>query len=97
MNGRSDGFRIALAAFGILASIFVNMVVGPFHQGQWLGLLFGLAFSLALLSEIARGANQRPTLLAVVAGVAILMVSAILLGWEAVAFMLVFLAIWFLS
>ncbi len=89
---------MALAAFGILASIFVNMVVGPFHQGQWLGLFLALAFSLALLLEIARGANQSPTLLAaIVAGVAILVVSAVLLAWEAAVFMLVFLAIWLLS
>lgn len=93
------GFRIALAALGILASIVVNMVVGVFHQGQWLSLFFGLAFSLALLSEIAMssGRTKSPLAASVVAGVAILAAGAVLLDWESIVFMLLFLAIWLAS
>ena len=68
-------------------------------------LLFGLAFSLALWSEIARVMRLRlwgvPLAVAVVAWAAgfagILAAAAFRLGWESVVFMLIFLAIWHLA
>jgi hypothetical protein len=59
-------------------------------QEKSLGLLFGLAFSLAWWSEVAR---RLPVLMALGAAV-ILAGAAFRLGWEAALFSLVFVAMW---
>lgn len=59
-------------------------------QEKSLGLLFGLAFSLAWWSEVAR---RLPVLMALGAAV-ILAGAAFRLGWEAALLSLVFVAMW---
>ena len=57
-------------------------------QEKSLGLLFGLAFSLAWWSEVAR---RLPVLMALGAAV---ILAAFRLDWEAALFSLVFVAMW---
>ena len=94
-------FRMALSTLGVLVCI----VAADLSEVKAFTLLFGLAFSLALWSEIARVMRLRlwgvPLAVAVVAWAAgfavILAAAAFRLGWESVVFMLIFLAIWHLA
>ena len=87
-------FRMALSTLGVLVCI----VAADLSEVKAFTLLFGLAFSLALWSEIARVMRLRlwgvPLAVAVVAWAAgfavILAAAAFRLGWESVVFMPIF-------
>ena len=92
---------MALSTLGVLVCI----VAADLSEVKSFTLLFGLAFSLALWSEIAIAMRHRlegvwpaaSVVLWVAGSVAILTAGALRLGWEAVVFMLIFLAIWRLA
>ena len=82
-----------------------GLILGVVRQAGWIGLIFSLAFALALLLEIAGGWQEttrpfRRRLLQAFLfslGVITLAVVAYREGWEAVLFLLIFLAIWQLA
>ena len=99
---RSRPARMALALFGLVVAGVLGLLLGVVREAGWLSLLFALAFALALLLEFAGGWQEttRPfrrrllqAFLFVVGGV-ILATVAYREGWEAVLFLLIFLAIW---
>jgi hypothetical protein len=94
--------RMALALFGLVGAGVLGLLLGVVREAGWLSLLFALAFALALLLEFAGGWQEttRPfrrrllqAFLFVVGGI-ILATVAYREGWEAVLFVLIFLAIW---
>jgi hypothetical protein len=93
---------MALAFFGLVVASTLGVILGVVRQAGWISLIFSLAFALALLLEIARGWQEttrpyRRRLLqafSFVLGVIVLAVVAYREGWEAVLFLLIFLAIW---
>jgi hypothetical protein len=99
---RSRPARMALAFFGLVVASTLGVILGVVRQAGWISLIFSLAFALALLLEIARGWQEttrpyRRRLLqafSFVLGVIVLAVVAYREGWEAVLFLLIFLAIW---
>jgi hypothetical protein len=99
---RSRPARMALAFFGLVVASTLGVILGVVRQAGWVSLIFSLAFALALLLEIARGWQEttrpyRRRLLqafSFVLGVIVLAVVAYREGWEAVLFLLIFLAIW---
>ena len=102
---RSRPARMALALFGVVGFAILGVILGVVREAGWLSLIFALAFALALLLEIAGGwqettrRSRRRLLQAFlfVLGVITLAVVAYREGWEAVLFLLIFLAIWQLS
>ena len=102
---RSRRPTITLAVFGIVVAGVLGVILGVVREAGWLSLLFAMAFALALLVEVA-GALQkliRPSrrrlwqAFSLVLGLIILAAVAYREGWEAVLFMLIFLAIWQLA
>ena len=85
----SRGVRIAVSILGIVCCVIVTLT----FQEKSLGLLFGLAFSLAWWSEVA---NRLPILMMLGAAV-ILGGAAFRLGWESAVFAFVFVAMWHLA
>jgi hypothetical protein len=83
---RSRGVRISVSILGIVCCVIMTLT----FQEKSLGLLFGLAFSLAWWSEVAR----RLPILMVLGAATILAGAAFRLGWEAALFLLVFVAMW---
>lgn len=83
---RSRGVRISVSILGIVCCVIMTLT----FQEKSLGLLFGLAFSLAWWSEVAR----RLPILMVLGAAIILAGAAFRLGWEAALFLLVFVAMW---
>jgi hypothetical protein len=99
---RSRPARVALALFGLVGAGVLGLLLGVVREAGWLSLLFALAFALALQLEFAGGWQEttRPfrrrllqAFLFVVGGI-ILATVAYREGWEAVLFVLIFLAIW---
>jgi hypothetical protein len=83
---RSRGVRIAVSILGIVGCVIMTLT----FKEKSLGLLFGLAFSLAWWSEVA---NRLPILM--VSGAAVILAGAAFrLGWESALFALVFVAMW---
>src|SRR4249920_301945 len=99
---RSRPARMALALFGLVGAGVLGLFLGVVREAGWLSLLFALAFALALLLEFAGGWHEttRPFrrrlfhAVSFVVGVIILTTVAYREGWEAVLFLLIFLAIW---
>jgi hypothetical protein len=99
---RSRPARMAVAFFGLVVASTLGVILGVVRQAGWISLIFSLAFALALLLEIAGGWEEttRPFrrrllqafLLSL--GVTTSAVVAYREGWEAVLFLLIFLAIW---
>ena len=95
----------ALAVFGIVVFAVLGVLLGVVRQAGWISLLFSIAFALALLVEIAGRLREsiRPSrrrlwqAFSLVLGVIILAPVAYREGWEAVPFLLIFLAIWQLA
>jgi hypothetical protein len=83
----SRGFRIGLAVLGVICSVIVTLTM----EEKSLGLLFGLAFSLAWWSEIAK---KLPLVVGSLGVLVILVAGAYRVGWESVIFLLVFVALW---
>ena len=102
---RSRPARMALALLGLVVAVVLGLLLGVIRQATWISLIFALAFALALLLEIAGGWREttrpfRRRLLqafSLVLGVITLAVVAYREGWEAVLFLLIFLAIWHLD
>ena len=102
---RSRPARMALAVFGLVVAGVMGVILGVVREAGWLSLIFALAFALALLVEIAGGWQEliRPywrrlwQAFSLVVGVIILAVVVYREGWEAVLFLLIFLAIWQLA
>jgi hypothetical protein len=102
---RSRPARMALALFGLVGTVAGGVLLGVLREAGWLSLLFALAFALALLLEIAGGwqettrpyRRRRLQAFTFVVGVIILAVVMYSEGWEAVLFLLIFLAIWQLA
>ena len=102
---RSRPARMALALFGLAGAGVLGVILGVVREAGWLSLIFALAFALALLLEIAGGWQEttrrsRRRLLqafSFVLGVIIFAAVAYREGWEAVPFLLMFLAIWQLA
>ena len=102
---RSRPARMALALFGLVGAAVLGVILGVVREAGWLGLLFALAFALALRVEIAGGWQEstrrsRRRLLqafSFVLGLVIFAVVAYREGWEAVLFLLMFLAVWQLA
>jgi bifunctional non-homologous end joining protein LigD len=102
---RSRPARMALAWFGLVGAGVLGLLLGVVREAGWLSLLFALAFALALLLEIAGGWEEttRPSrrrllqAFAFVLGGILLTTVAYREGWEAVLFVLIFLAIWQLA
>ena len=102
---RSRPARMAVAFFGLVVASTLGVILGVVRQAGWISLIFSLAFALALLLEIAGGWQEmtrpyRRRLLqafSFVLGVIVLAAVAYREGWEAVLFLLIFLAIWHLA
>ncbi len=102
---RSRPTRMALALFGLAGAGVLGVILGVVREAGWLSLIFALAFALALLLEIAGGWQEttRPSrrrllqAFSFALGVIILATVAYREGWEAVLFLLMFLAIWQLA
>ena len=102
---RSRPARMAVAFFGLVVASTLGVILGVVRQAGWISLIFSLAFALALLLEIARGWEEttcpfrRKLLQASLfcLGVITLAVVGYREGWEAVLFLLIFLAIWRLA
>ena len=102
---RSRPARMAIAVLGIVFCSVLGVILGTFRESGWLSLLFAFAFALALLVEMAGGWQESIRrswrrlwrAFAFVVGVIILAVVAYREGWEAVLFLLIFLAIWQLA
>ena len=95
----------ALAVFGIVVFAVLGVLLGVVHEGGWISQLFLIGFALALLVEIASRLQESIRLSRrrlwqafwFVLGVIIFAVVAYREGWEAVLFLLMFLAIWQLA
>ena len=95
----------ALAVFGIVVFAVLGVLLGVVRQAGWISLLFSIAFALALLVEIAYRLQKtiRPSrrrlwqAFSFVSGVILFAAVAYREGWEAVLFLLVFLAVWQLA
>ena len=105
---KPDSSRLAptaLAVFGIVVFAVLGVLLGVVRQAGWISLLFSIAFALALLVEIAYRLQERfcPSrrrlwqAFSFVLGVFIFAAVAYREGWEAVLFLLIFLAIWQLA
>ena len=102
---RSRPARMAVAFFGLVVASTLGVILGVVRQAGWISLIFSLAFALVLLLEIAGGWQEttRPFrrrlfhAVSFVLGVIILATVAYREGWEAVLFVLIFLAIWELA
>jgi hypothetical protein len=105
---KPDSSRLAptaLAMFGIVVFAVLGVLLGVVHEGGWISQLFLIAFALALLVEIASRLQEsiRPSrrrlwqAFSFVLGVIIFAAVAYREGWEAVLFLLIFLAIWQLA
>jgi hypothetical protein len=105
---KSDNSRLApmaLAVFGIVVAGVLGVLLGVVREAGWLSLLFALSFALALLVQVAGGLQEwiRPSrrrlwqAFSFVLGVIVLAAIAYRQGWEAVLFVLIFLAIWQLA
>ena len=102
---RSRPARMALALFGLAGAGVLGVILGVVREAGWLSLIFALAFALALLLEIAGGWQEttcpsRRRLLqtfSFASGIIIFAAVAYREGWEAVLFLLMFLAIWQLA
>ena len=97
---RSRPARMAVAFFGLVVASTLGVILGVVRQAGWISLIFSLAFALALLLEIARTRPFRRKLLQAslfCLGVITLAVVGYREGWEAVLFLLIFLAIWRLA
>ena len=102
---RSRPARMALAFFGLVVAVVLGLLLGVIRQATWISLIFALGFALALLLEIAGGWREttRPfrrrlvQALSLVVGMIILATVAWREGWEAVLFLLIFVAIWELA
>jgi hypothetical protein len=96
---------MALALFGIVVAGVLGVLLGVVREAGWLSLLLSLAFALALLVEIAGRLQKsiRPSrrrlwqAFSLALGVIIFAAVAYREGWEAVLFLLIFLAIWQLA
>ena len=102
---RSRPARMALALFGLVGAVLRGRSSGSTSGSRLAKSAFAMAFALALLLEIAGGWQEttrrsRRRLLqafSFVLGVIILAVVMYCEGWEAVLFVLIFLAIWQLA
>jgi hypothetical protein len=102
---RSRPARMALALFGLAGAGVLGVILGVVREAGWLSLIFALAFALALLLEIAGGWQEttRPSrrrllqTFSFALGIIIFAAVAYREGWEAVLFLLMFLAIWQLA
>ena len=102
---RSRPARMALALFGLAGAGVLGVILGVVREAGWLSLIFALAFALALLLEIAGGWQEttRPSrrrllqTFSFASGIIIFAAVAYREGWEAVLFLLIFLAIWQLA
>ena len=102
---RSRPARMAIAVLGMVFCSILGVILGTFRESGWLSLLFAFAFALALLVEMAGGWQESIRrswrrlwrAVAFVVGVIILAVVVYREGWEAVLFLLIFLAIWHLG
>jgi hypothetical protein len=96
---------MAIAVLGMVFCSILGVILGTVREAGWLSLLFALAFALALLVEMAGGWQESIRrswrrlwrAFAFVVGVIILAVVVYREGWEAVLFLLIFLAIWQLA
>jgi hypothetical protein len=96
---------MALALLGLVGAGVLGVILGVVREAGWLSLIFALAFALALLLEIAGGWQEttRPSrrklmqAFSFALGVIIFAAVAYREGWEAVLFLLMFLAIWQLA
>jgi hypothetical protein len=95
---------MAVAFFGLVVASTLGVILGVVRQAGWISLVFSLAFALALLLEIAGGWQEttRPyqrSLLQAFSFVLRVMCwrRSHREGWEAVLFLLIFLAIWQLA
>ena len=99
---RSRPARMALALFGLVVSGVLGLLLGVIRQATWISLIFALAFALALLLEIAGGWREQLVhfgenlLQASLFGLGVITLAVVAYreGWEAVLFLLIFLAIW---
>ena len=102
---RSRPARMALALFGLAGAGVLGVILGVVREAGWLSLIFALAFALALVLEMAGGWQEttRPSrrrllqAFSFVLGMIIFAVVAYREGWEAVLFLMTFLAIWQLA
>ena len=102
---RSRPARMAIAVLGMVFCTILGVILGTVREAGWLSLLFALAFALALSVEMAGGWQESIRrswrrlwrAFAFVVGVIILAVVVYREGWEAVLFLLIFLAIWQLA
>ena len=102
---RSRPARMAVAFFGLVVASTLGLLLGVIRQATWISLIFALAFALALLLEIAGGWREttrpfrRRLLQASLFGLGVITLAAVGYreGWEAVLFLLIFLAIWRLA
>ncbi len=86
----SRGFRIGLAVFGVICCVITTVTM----EEKSLGTLFGLAFSLAWWSEIAK---RFAIVVGAIGTILFLAAGAYRVGWESVIFLLLFLALWRLA
>jgi hypothetical protein len=86
----SRGFRIGLAVLGVICCVIATLTM----EEKSLGTLFGLAFSLAWWSEIAK---RFPIVVGGIGTILFLVAGAYRVGWEAIIFLLVFMALWRLA
>jgi O-antigen ligase len=101
---RSRPARMALA-LSVGGRRRPSVILGVVREAGWLSLLFALAFALALVLEIAGRWQEttRPSrrrllqAFSFALGVIIFAVVTYREGWEAVLFLLTFLAIWQLA
>lgn len=99
---RSRPAHIAIALLGLFISGLLGLFLGVIREAGWLSLIFALGFALGLLLEIAGGWHEttRPSRRRLLRadpsclGAIIFAVVAYREGWEAVLFLLLFLAIW---
>jgi hypothetical protein len=99
---RSRPTRIVLALLGMVVAGVMGLFLGVVREAGWLSLIFALAFTLALLLEIAGGwqestrPSRRRLLQAFLLVVGAIIFAAVIYreGWEAALFLLIFLAIW---
>ena len=96
---------MALALFGLAVTGVLGLLLGVIRQATWISLIFALGFALALLLEIAGGWREttrpfrRKLLQASLFGLGVITLAVVAYreGWEAVLFLLIFLAIWKLA
>ena len=86
----SRGFRIGVAVLGVICCVIATLTM----EEKSLGTLFGLAVSLAWWSEIAK---KFPIVVGLIGTILFLVAGAYRVGWEAIIFLLVFVALWRLA